>query len=59
MQVIYKLHAVLNMIKGYEAGYTTKNSSEMLISTNGRTYKLSLEKVEDEELTLDMIDKYL
>ena len=44
MEVITKIHEVLNNVKGFEAGYSTKNMSEgyMMIEYKGKRYAARL-----------------
>lgn len=58
-KIIHSLSDNLNRIKGFYAGYTTSNSTEMLISFEDKTYKLNIQEVEESELTLDLVKKYL
>lgn len=59
LKVIHTLSDNLNRLKGFEAGYTTGNKSEMLFSFEGKVYKLSLESLPETSLEMDHIDKYL
>jgi hypothetical protein len=43
--LIHYLHSILTVLKGFEAGYTTSNNSQMIISNGGKVYKLTLEEV--------------
>lgn len=58
-KIIHSLSDSLNRIKGFDAGYTTRNNKEMLISFEGKTYKLNIQEVEESELTLNLVEKYL
>lgn len=44
-KLIQTLHNVLNLIKGFETGYTTSNDSQMLIENEGSVFKITIEKV--------------
>ena len=48
MEVIIKIFEVLNNIKGFEAGYSTKNMSQgyMLIKYKGKSYAVKLKEIE-------------
>lgn len=56
---IAKLNNVLNMMKDFDAGYTTANKNEMLIKSEGKVFKLTLQEVDETELTSDAIDRQL
>lgn len=43
--IIHQLHNLLNMIKGFSAGYTSSNDQEMLIEKEGVVYKISIETI--------------
>lgn len=43
MKLIHQLHTVLNMIKGFTAGYTSSNKDQMLVEHEGAVYKVTLE----------------
>lgn len=45
MKMIHELSTLLNMIKGFTAGYTSNNNKEMLVEKDGQVYKLTIEKV--------------
>ena len=47
MEVITKIHEVLNNVKGFEAGYSTKNMSEgyMMIEYKGKRYAVRLKEI--------------
>jgi hypothetical protein len=47
------------MVKGMDAGYTSENSKSMIINFEGVNYKLTIEKLNEGELSIDVIDKYL
>jgi hypothetical protein len=49
MEVITKIHAVLNNVKGFEAGYSSKNMREgyMMIEYNGKRYAVKLKEIEE------------
>ena len=48
MEIITKMHEVLNNVKGFEAGYSTKNMSDgyMLIEYNGKRYAVRMTEIE-------------
>lgn len=51
-ELIYKLHLILNALKGMAAGHSSHNRNEMIVEKDNKVYKLSLEelgegKVED------------
>lgn len=59
-EIITKLHEVLNLLKGFRAGYSTETfrDGKMIIEHEGVRYFLRVEKVEcpSEHITKD-IDK--
>ena len=49
MEIITKMHEVLNNVKGFEAGYSTKTMDEgyMMIIYKGKPYAVKIKEVED------------
>ena len=49
MEIITKMHEVLNNVKGFEAGYSTKNMDDgyMLIDYNGKRYAVRLKEIKN------------
>lgn len=47
-EIIIKLHEILNMLKGFSAGYNTDTMSQgrMLVEYNGKRYCLELREIE-------------
>lgn len=47
MELISKLHEVLNLIKDFTVGYSTKNASDgyMLIEYKGKRYAVKIEEI--------------
>lgn len=45
MRVIAKLHDALNMLKDFDAGYTTRNKKQMIVKFEGVNYKVTLEEI--------------
>jgi hypothetical protein len=43
--IIHELHNLLNMLKGFTAGYKSSNSKEMLIEKEGQVYKITIEEI--------------
>lgn len=57
--VIHKLSNGLEMLKGFSTGYTTKNDKAMIVNVEGVNYKLTIERLDENELTVDTVEKYL
>lgn len=60
MEIIARLHAVLNMIKDFSAGYSTKNAGDgyMLIQRKGKRYAVKITEIENpSENVVDDIDR--
>ena len=60
MEIVAKLHEVLNMIKDFSAGYSTKNSGDgyMLIQHKGKRYAVKITEIEAlSEKAVDDIDR--
>lgn len=55
-EVIWKLHEILNLIKGFTSGYASNalDDGKMLIEYNGRRFVLRIEKVERPSETFAM-----
>ena len=49
MEIITKMHEVLNNVKGFEAGYSTKNMDDgyMMIIYNRKPYAVKIKEVKD------------
>ena len=49
MEIITKMHEVLNNVKGFAAGYSTRNMSDgyMLIDYNGKRYAVRMREIEN------------
>ena len=49
MEVITKMHEVLNQVKGFEAGYSTKTMDDgyMLIEYKGKRYAVKLKEIKN------------
>ena len=60
MKLIFKLHEVLNMIKGFTAGYTSSNKNSFIMDYENKRYKVTLEEIpEPNEEMYEDIEKYL
>ena len=60
IELIGEVHRVLNFIKGFIAGYSTRSCDQMMIDYKGKRYMLTFEElcdVEDEDMAKTM-DKY-
>lgn len=55
----HKLHEILNMVKGFTAGYTTSNIDSILMSYEDKVYKVTLTEVDKGEVTHDLIKNHL
>lgn len=55
-QLIFKLHEVLNLIKGFDTGYSSSNNDEMVILQDGKLYKAAFELIK-EDATFDDLSK--
>lgn len=58
IELIGKLHNILNSIKGFIAGYGTKDNDRMYINYNGKHYMLKLVELESIEVTDQDRKKY-
>ena len=49
MEVITRIHEVLNNVKGFEAGYSTKTMDDgyMLIDYNGKRFDVRMKEIEN------------
>ena len=58
--LIIKLHAVLNIIKGFVAGYTTSVKDQMMIDYKGKRYMVTFEELcnSDEEEMIATMNRY-
>ena len=47
MEIITKMHEVLNNVKGFEAGYSTKTMDDgyMMIEYNGKRYAVKMKEI--------------
>lgn len=47
MEIITKMHEVLNNVKGFEASYSTKTMSDgyMMIEYNGKRYAVKMKEI--------------
>lgn len=43
--IMHELHNLLNMLKGFTAGYKSSNGKEMLIEKEGQVYKITIEEI--------------
>lgn len=60
MKLIRQIHLILNMMKGFSAGYTTGCKDKMLLIYEGDTYVVSFTKIENpSEDPYEDIGKYL
>lgn len=60
MELIAKLHEVLNMIKDFRAGYSTKNAGDgyMMVEYKGKRYAVKIEEIKNpSENAVDDIDR--
>lgn len=44
-KIIHELHNLLNMMKGFTAGYKSSNDKQMLLENDGTVYKITIEPV--------------
>lgn len=49
-RIISKLHDILNLIKGFEAGYTSSNNKAMLIKNENKVYRIVIEELGEGEV---------
>lgn len=54
--LIHKLHEVLNLLKGFTAGYKSSNAEEMLMGYEGKVFKITITPIGEGEVE-DYIDK--
>ena len=47
MKLIHKLHRILNLCKGFEAGYSSSNNDRMLIEHEGKRYAVKIVEIEN------------
>ena len=60
MEIVARLHEILNMIKDFSAGYSTKNAGDgyMLIQHKGKRYAVKITEIESpSENAVDDIDR--
>ena len=56
-RLIIKLHSILNFIKGFQAGYSSKAENQMMIDYDGIRYMVTFEELcnsEDEDMLTSM-----
>ena len=59
MNIIHKLHQILNELKDFKAGYSSSKNNKMLIQYQGEFYAVRLEKLEaPTDATPGFIKKY-
>lgn len=46
--LIIKLHEILNLLKGFEAMYSTKRSDRMIVKHNDTIYLIEIKKISDD-----------
>lgn len=56
MSVVQKIHNILTMIRGFRAGYTSRNDSVMMVSYEGEVYKVTFERVDNGKLEFEHLD---
>lgn len=59
-ELIFDIHTILNYIKDFVAGYSTRSSDQMMIDYKGKRYMLTFEELcdaEDEDM-FETMDKY-
>lgn len=59
-ELIGNMHTVLNLMKDFVAGYSSRSSDQMMIDYKGKRYMLTFEElcnVEDEDM-LKTMDRY-
>ena len=59
-ELIAKIHMILNLVKDFVAGYSTRSCDQMMIDYKGKRYMVTFEELcdsEDEEMIKTM-DKY-
>jgi hypothetical protein len=52
MDLVHELHTILNMLKGFRAGYTSRNDSQMMIGYKKKIYKVTIEEVDEGKLDI-------
>jgi hypothetical protein len=58
--LIHGISNVLNMIKGFDTGHTTRVNDKMIIDYEGQRYIVSFEKIEDKNSDMFKdIEQYL
>ncbi len=50
-QLIHKMHIVLNSIKGIITGYSSSNHESMIISYDGKVYRIDITEIDEGEAT--------
>lgn len=56
---IQKLHEAFNLLKGFESAHTSSNQKDFLVKIEDKVYKLSIEELDEKELTVETVEKYL
>lgn len=46
-KLVHKLHDILNSLKGFEAGYTTKNLDSMVMQYDGKIYRIDIKQIDE------------
>lgn len=60
MELISDIHRILNLMKDFVAGYSSRSSEQMMVDYKGKRYMLTFEElcnVEDEDMFKTM-DRY-
>lgn len=59
MKLVHALSDNLDRLKVFSTGYTTGNKSALLVSFEGNVYKIDIQKVQEGEVDIDIVDTYL
>lgn len=59
MNVIHKIHQILNEVKGFIAGYSSNKPNKMVIKYNDEFYAIKVEKLEPPtDITPGFVKRY-
>lgn len=60
VELIIKLHEILNLMKGFVAGYGSKYNDQMMIDYKGKRYMVTFEELcdTDEEEMFETMKEY-
>lgn len=59
-ELIIDMHTILNLVKGFNAGHSSRSSDQMMVDYKGKRYMVTFEELcdTDEEDMFETMDKY-